>query len=250
MADRVVALASQDVDELDVGVEEPAPFADGLEPAVELERPCAVPVAEKALVGPGLRLGIDVAAGPLAAFVSTASVARKYCSATLVSEMRAYTRVMRGVRCPNRAAMASRLMPRLKLALGGQGVAKLVGVDVADAGPSCGPFYGPGDHVAVEGLVVGPLEQQAARRRPAPGAVVGDKAEEQWVQRYVAVVVELAHGDAEPVSGPDAVDGVVAEGDQLPDAHARAGRQLDHETSAAVGLGGKGGHELGRARVV
>ena len=188
--------------------------------------------------------------GPLAAFVSTASVARKYCSATLVSEMRAYTRVMRGVRCPNRAAMASRLMPRLKLALGGQGVAKLVGVDVADAGPSCGPFYGPGDHVAVEGLVVGPLEQQAARRRPAPGAVVGDKAEEQWVQRYVAVVVELAHGDAEPVSGPDAVDGVVAEGDQLPDAHARAGRQLDHETSAAVGLGGKGGHELGRAGVV
>jgi len=34
----VVALPAQDGDELDVGLEEPAAFADGLEAAVDLER--------------------------------------------------------------------------------------------------------------------------------------------------------------------------------------------------------------------
>jgi hypothetical protein len=43
----VVALAAEDGDELGSGLIEAAAFADGLEPAVELERPGAVTVAEE-----------------------------------------------------------------------------------------------------------------------------------------------------------------------------------------------------------
>ena len=48
-----------------------------------------------------------------AACDSTAPMARKYCSATVASEMRAYTMVIRGERCPSSAATASSDMPRL-----------------------------------------------------------------------------------------------------------------------------------------
>jgi hypothetical protein len=47
VAGGVIALAEKDVDELDVGLVEPASLADGLEAAVQLERPGAVPVGEK-----------------------------------------------------------------------------------------------------------------------------------------------------------------------------------------------------------
>jgi hypothetical protein len=43
----VVALASEDGEELGAGLVEPAAFADGLEPAVEFEGPGAVAVAEE-----------------------------------------------------------------------------------------------------------------------------------------------------------------------------------------------------------
>ena len=49
----VVALAAQDGDELGAGLVEAAPFADGLEAALELEWSGAVTVAEQSTMEPG-----------------------------------------------------------------------------------------------------------------------------------------------------------------------------------------------------
>ena len=86
----VVALAAQDGDELGSGLVEAAAFADGLEAAVELERSGAVAVAEQ----PPVELSVCRLLSPAGAAAemgsaSTAWVAVKYCSATVVSEMRA-----------------------------------------------------------------------------------------------------------------------------------------------------------------
>jgi hypothetical protein len=77
----IVALAAQDVDELDAGFVEAASLADALEAAVEFDRSGAVPVASNRR-----GLGSDEAATVVSA--STARVAWKYWSATFSSEMR------------------------------------------------------------------------------------------------------------------------------------------------------------------
>jgi hypothetical protein len=69
------------------------------------------------------------------------------------------------------------------------------------------------------------------RRRGCPTWATGspsDEADEQGVQGDIAVVVELAHRDTRPVSGPHEVCGIVPKPDKLADAQARAGQQLDH----------------------
>ena len=87
----VVALAAQDGDELGAGFVEAAAFADGLEAAVQLERSGAVTVAEQPTMQPGHRIGhgCPVVGCAVTLSASTAPVAVKYCSATVVSEMRA-----------------------------------------------------------------------------------------------------------------------------------------------------------------
>jgi hypothetical protein len=60
--------------------------------------------------------------------------------------------------------MASRLMPQFD-GLGGQGVAKLVGVRVSDAGGQADPAHDAPDAVTVEGTA--PVGDQS------PGVVVG-----------------------------------------------------------------------------
>lgn len=64
--------------------------------------------------------------------------------------------------------------------------------------------------------------------RCAGGEVVGDELDELGVQRDVAVVVELAEGDSQPVCVADAYDGVGLQGAQLPDAQTGAGQKLHH----------------------
>src|SRR5918912_919729 len=86
---------------------------------------------------------------------------------------------------------------------------------------------------------------------PTPSrSVVADELDEQRVQGHVAGVVQLAHRDAQPEGVADADHGVVVEVAQLAHAHAGAGQQLDHEAPPAVGIGGQRGHELGRGGVV
>ena len=65
-------------------------------------------------------------------------------------------------RWPSRAAIASRLMPAVD-GLGGEGVAQLVGVDVADAGPLGDAADVAVDGAPVEGLAVVAFDE-------APGA--------------------------------------------------------------------------------
>jgi hypothetical protein len=84
----VVALAVQDGDELGAGLVEAASFADRLEPAVQLERSGAVAVAESRWSRSG-RLSRSVLGAGVVVSASTAPVAVKCRSATVVSEMRA-----------------------------------------------------------------------------------------------------------------------------------------------------------------
>jgi hypothetical protein len=80
--------------------------------------------------------------------------------------------------------------------LGGEGVAELVGVHGSDAGA-----FGDGGDVAVdgapvEGLAVVAFDEGPRTGRVSGGVVVVDELDEQWEQGHVAVVVELADGDA------------------------------------------------------
>ena len=59
---------------------------------------------------------------------------------------------------------------------------------------------------------------------PRAGLVVGDELDEHRVQRHVAVVVELADRDAQPVGVADSDHGVVFEAGELAGAHPGAGQ--------------------------
>ena len=104
--------------------------------------------------------------------------------------------------------------------LGGEGVAHLVRVDVPDPGGLGGLVQVAGDGVAVHRLAVLPGQQQRVARGHVALAVVGDQGHQLRVQRDVAVVVQLADRDVQPVPGADLHDRVVLEGDQLADPQA------------------------------
>lgn len=87
--------------------------------------------------------------------------------------------------------------------LGGERVPELVGVDVTDPGAA-----GDGGDVAVDGAPVEGLpvvsfdESPGSRWRP-DGEPLVDELDEDRVQGDVAVIVELADGDAQPVGVAD-----------------------------------------------
>jgi hypothetical protein len=66
----------------------------------------------------------------------------------------------------------------------------------------------------------------------APGVwfPLGEHLDELGVQRDVAVVVELADRDPQPVGVPDADHGVDLQGAELTDAHPGAGQEFDGQT--------------------
>lgn len=101
-------------------------------------------------------------------------------------------------------------MPRLKL--GGEGVAELVGVDVSDAGSSCG-----GGADAVNGarhdrcVVIGDESALSADVVGVGGGPLGEQGDEVGVEWDEPVVAQLADGDAQPVGVTDLGDGVSGE---------------------------------------
>ena len=96
--------------------------------------------------------------------------------------------------------------------LGGQGVAELVGVDVADPGPLGDPADDAMDGASVErGAVIGDEAALGADVVGVEGGPVGEQDDEVGVQRDVAVVAQLADRDAQPVGVADLGDGVGGE---------------------------------------
>ena len=82
------------------------------------------------------------------------------------------------------------------------------------------------------------------------GEPVVDHGLELRVQRDVAVVVEFADRDPQPVGGADLDDGVGGEAEEFAFAHAGAGQDLDREPAERVGQLPGGGHELRGGGVV
>ena len=97
-------------------------------------------------------------------------------------------------------------MPLL-IGLGGQGVAELVGVDVADAGDAGAAGDDAGDAGAVEGSAWLVMSRPVSSG-PAHARQWSSELDQDRVQRDVAVGVELADGDAQPVGLADGDDGV------------------------------------------
>jgi hypothetical protein len=133
--------------------------------------------------------------------------------------------------------------------LGGDGVAQLVGVDVADAGGFGDAVEHAGHGVTVEGPPVVGQQQSAG---VSVGFVVPllEQVDELGVQGDVAVVVKLADGDAQPVGVADHHHGVSFERAQFADAHAGAGQQLDCDAQQQARFGPRGAHEQREGWVV
>jgi len=96
-------------------------------------------------------------------------------------------------------------------------VAELVGVDVSQPRRGAGAVDHPGHRVPVLRSSVLPGQEQWVPGRDVPGAVGVDDLDDAWVQRQVAVLVELADGNVEPVGGADEHDRVAGQGGVLPD---------------------------------
>ena len=98
-----------------------------------------------------------------------------------------------------------------------------------------------GDAVVTDRPVV--FEQKAIRAQSG-GSVAGDPVVEQFfqlrVQRDVAVVVELADRDPQPVGRADLHDRVDGEGEQFAAADAGAGEQFDDQPGQRIGVGAGG----------
>ncbi len=77
-----------------------------------------------------------------------------------------------------------------------------------------------------------------------------EQFDELGVQRDVAVVAELADGDAQPVPVADAHDRIGLQAAKLAGAQTGAGKRLDHEAITGIGGGACGGHDLGGVAVV
>jgi hypothetical protein len=144
-----------------------------------------------------------------------------------------------------------RLQPHAPVdGLGGQGVAQLVGVD-ADAAAAADAADDTADLVAVQGAaVVGGQAAAGADVGQVDGGPGGEQRDQLGVQGHVAVVAELAEGDAQPVGRSDEDDGVGLEIGEFAGPHAGAGEQFDDQAVAGVGAGPGGCHEPGRVAVV
>ena len=155
--------------------------------------------------------------------------------------MRAYWRVMSRDRCPRSAAIASMDMPRFDC-LGRQGAPEPVWVNVADPGllGDCDPAL---HRVAVQWPVL-PAQHPAMGVRWDLTLVGADEFDEVGVQRDVAVVVELAGGDPQPVPVTNHRDCVGLQIAELPDSHPGPGQQLDREAGVEAVLVAECSYEL------
>ena len=103
-------------------------------------------------------------------------------------------------------------------------MSQLMGGDVADPGNVGDVSQRGGDAVTTYRSIV--FEQKAIGAQPM-WSVLGDPVVEQlfelWVQRDVAVVVQLADRDPQPVGRADLHDRVDGEGQQLATTDAGAG---------------------------
>src|SRR3954468_5608503 len=110
-----------------------------------------------------------------------------------------------------------------------------MGGDVADAGGFGNASQRGGDSVTTYRSIV--FEQKMIRAQPL-GPVVGNPVVEQLfelrVQRNVAVVVQLADRDPQPVGRADLHDRVNGEGQQLATADPGAGKQLDDQPGQRI----------------
>ena len=145
--------------------------------------------------------------------------------------------------------MASMDMPRL-MAWVARVCRKLVGVDVGEPGCGAGSVDHPGHAVAVLGSAVLSGQQQRVPGRDVGGAVGVDELHDAGVQRQVAVFVELADRDVEPVGVADQDDRVGGQGGVLPDPQARAQEELDGDPDEHAPVGLRGPQQLGCRRVV
>ena len=109
--------------------------------------------------------------------------------------------------------------------LGGQGVAQLVGVEVAEPGPAGHPVEHAGDHVAVQRPALHAEQEALAGMGRPPGV---EQGQQHRVQRDVAVVAQLAHRHLQPPALPDAHHRVGLQGADLAHPHPGAGQQLEH----------------------
>ncbi len=90
--------------------------------------------------------------------------------------------------------------------LGGQGVAQLVGVDVPLTCRGPGLVDEPGHGVPVQGLAVLVGDEQLVAGGDVRGPVGADELDEVGVQGQVAVLVQLADRDVQPVRIADEHD--------------------------------------------
>src|SRR6266508_4247187 len=149
--------------------------------------------------------------------------------------------VMPRVLWPNRAAIASSDMPRL----------------IAWVARVWRSWWGvtwpmPAAAATLRSAAPTLVDEQQAGTQPL-GSLVEPLVEhglELGVQGDVAVVVELADRDAQPVGRADLHDGVDGEADEFAFAHAGAGEQLDGQADERVGVGAGSLEELGGGAVV
>ncbi len=119
--------------------------------------------------------------------------------------------------------------------LGREGVAELVWVDVADPGRLRDPSDDARNDVAVEATAV-EHDEPVDVVGPA-GSVLVELFEELVMQWEVAVVVEFADRNVEPVSVEHEHDGIGFEFAELSDSESGSGEHLDHQPADWVGVG-------------
>ncbi|BCO34927.1 hypothetical protein MHEC_27950 [Mycobacterium heckeshornense] len=123
--------------------------------------------------------------------------------------------------------------------------------DVADAGRARDAAQRRSDAVMANRPSV--FDQKVIGAQPI-GSMVGDPVIKEffelWVQRDVAVVVQLADRDAQPVGGSDLHDGVDGEGQQLAAAYPGAGKQFNDQPRQRIGLAAGSAQQLGCCGVV
>src|ERR1035438_7057334 len=143
------------------------------------------------------------------------------------------------LRWPRRAAMASRLMPRL-IAWVARVCLSWWGWMCGRAGGGAGPVDHPGDGVAVQRAAVLARQQQWVPGGDVLGTVAVDEGDQLGMQGQVAVFAELADGDVQPGPGADEDHSAGLEAGELADPQPGAQQHLDGDPDQhpAVVVGG------------